>query len=305
MYVHTRSREFAILINCQAVQTEGTDATGSMSDKPNLSAPPGACDTHMHIYEPGYAMAPTALLAPPDGRLEDYQKVQARLGLERVVIVQPTTYGADNSCTLDAMAKIGANARGVAVVEPDVSDDELAALTAKGVRGVRFHMLPGGALPWAWLDEIAARVADHGWHIQLQLDGRDLPEREAMIRAWPGELVIDHTGKFLEPVPVEDPAFQCLRDLVADGAWVKLSAPYETSETGPPAYSDVGALATQLMKDAPERMLWASNWPHPGQNPRPDDAMLMDTLLIWAGDDAICNRILADNPSALYGFDNG
>lgn len=269
---------------------------------PTLIAPPGACDTHMHVYEPGYGMAPTALQPPPDGRLEDYRLVQERLGLERVVIVQPTTYGDDNRCTLEAIAALGDSARGVAVVGTGAGDEVYENLTARGIRGIRFHMLPGGALPWEDLDVLAGRAADHGWHIQLQLDGRLLPEFEAQIRSWPGELVIDHTGKFLDPVSPDHAAFRCLKGLVADGAWVKLSAPYETSKAGPPRFDDVAALARELVRESPDRMLWASNWPHPGQDPRPDDAILLDTLLHWADDEATRNKILADNPARLYGF---
>ncbi len=273
-----------------------------MHSPPALNAPPGSCDTHMHVYEPGYPMAATALLPPPHAPLSDYLRVQTRLGLDRVVVVQPTSYGTDNRCTLEALAKLGRRARAVVVVDRSVSDHSLNALTANGVRGVRFHMLPGGALSWGILREMAARVHDHGWHVQLQLDGRELPDHEAILRALPCPLVIDHTGKFLEPVGVDDPAFQCLRRLVGAGAWVKLSAPYETSKTGPPTFDDVGILARALISDAPERMLWATNWPHPGQQPPPDDAMLLDTLRHWVGDDATRRRILVDNPAALYGF---
>lgn len=269
---------------------------------PSLIAPPGACDTHMHVYEPGYDMAPTALLPPPDGKLEDYRRVQERLGLERVVIVQPTTYGDDNRCTLEAMAALGDSARGVAVVGTGAGDEVYENLTALGIRGIRFHMLPGGALPWEDLDVLAERAAGHGWHIQLQLDGRLLPEFDARIRGWPGELVMDHTGKFLDPVSPDHAAFDCLRKLVAGGAWVKLSAPYETSRAGPPHYDDVAALARELVRESPDHMLWASNWPHPGQDPRPDDAMLLDTLLNWADGESTRNKILAENPARLYGF---
>ena len=269
---------------------------------PSLIAPPGACDTHMHVYEPGYDMAPTALLPPPDGKLEDYRRVQERLGLERVVIVQPTTYGDDNRCTLEAMAALGDSARGVAVVGTGAGDEVYENLTALGIRGIRFHMLPGGALPWEDLDVLADRAAGHGWHIQLQLDGRLLPEFDAQIRGWPGELVIDHTGKFLDPVSPDHAAFDCLRKLAAGGAWIKLSAPYETSRAGPPHYDDVAALARELVRESPDHMLWASNWPHPGQDPRPDDAMLLDTLLNWAEGESTRNKILAENPARLYGF---
>jgi D-galactarolactone isomerase len=167
-------------------------------------------------------------------------------------------------------------------------------------------MLAGGVLPWACLEEMAARIHNFGWHVQLQLDGRLLPEREAMLRRLPGTLVIDHTGKFLEPVEPDHPGFQALQRLVDGGrCWVKLSAPYETSKAGPPDYPDVGRLAALLLRQAPERMVWASNWPHPGAQPNPpDDAMLLDALRRWAGDgdEATVRRILADNPATLYGF---
>lgn len=274
--------------------------------RPRLQAPPGACDTHMHFYDGRYPTAPTALFTPPNASVADYRKVQARLGLGRVVVVQPTTYGNDNSCTLDAIAAIGPAARGVAVVDTDVTDAELARLTKAGVRGVRFHMFPGGVLPWESLERIAARVQEVGWHIQLQLDGRLLPEREALIKRFPGTLVIDHTGKFLDPVAPDHPAFRILVRLVENGrTWVKLSAPYETSKLGPPLYGDVGALAKVLIRTAPERMLWASNWPHPSSkpyDPMPDDAELLDLLLDWAPEDATRRKILADNPATLYGF---
>lgn len=273
--------------------------------KPRLQAPPGACDTHMHIYEDRFPAAPTALIKPPPATAADYRKFQQRLGLSRTVIVQPSTYGTDNRCTLEAIAALGENARGVAVVDGSVTDGELDRLTKAGIRGIRFHMFPGGALPWDILETMAARVHRFGWHVQLQLDGRDLPDREALLKRLPGTLVVDHVGKFLEPVPVDHPSFRVLARLVEAGrTWVKLSAAYEVSKKGPPNYDDVGTLAKALVKLAPERMVWASNWPHPSvpQDKAPDDAVLLDTLLDWAPDDATRRRILADNPAELYGF---
>ena len=277
------------------------------SSPPLLKAPAGACDCHMHFYGPEdrYPLAPTAPFPPPPASVEDYRRVQERLGLERVIVVQPSAYGKDNRCTMDAVAELGEAARAVVVVDTSATDDELNRLTRDGARGIRFHMLAGGVLPWDILDEMAARVHDFGWHVQLQFDGRELPERMAALERLPGTLVIDHTGKFLEPVPPDHEAFRCLLRLVETGrVWVKLSAPYETSKVGSPRYDDVGALARELVKAAPERMLWATNWPHTGQTGAryPDDATLLDLLLHWADDDATRQRILSDNPAALYGF---
>ena len=272
---------------------------------PRLQAPPGATDTHMHVFDPRFPLAPTAVTAPPEALVSEYRKVCRRVGIERTVVVQPSGYGTDNSCTLAAIAALAPAARGIAVVPESVTDAELERLAAAGIRGVRFHMFPGGVLPWESLEPLAARVRPLGWHVQVQLDGRRLPDHEAVLRRLPGTLVIDHVGKFLEPVPVDHPGFRVLVRLVEAGrTYVKLSAPYETSKAGPPNYDDVGALAKVLVSIAPERMLWASNWPHLGQ-PRdrlPDEAVQLDMLLDWAPDGSVRHRILVDNPAVLYGF---
>jgi D-galactarolactone isomerase len=184
-----------------------------------------------------------------------------------------------------------------------VTEGELQRLSSAGVRGARFHLLPGGMLTWDALAPLAARIARFGWHVQLQLDGRELPRYEAALAQLPVPLVIDHNGKFLEPVAIDHPGFRTLLRLIAAGnTWVKLSAPYETSRLGPPHYADVGALARALVRANPGRCVWASNWPHPGRDPRPDSAALLELLHEWAPDEATRQRILVDNPAALYGF---
>lgn len=271
---------------------------------PKLKVPPRACDCHMHVYESRFALAPTATFQPPPAPASEYRKVQAALGLERVVVVQPTAYGFDNTCTMEAVAALGTGARAVVVVPHSVSDAELDRLSAAGARGLRFFMLPGKVFEWSDLAPMAARVARNGWHVQVQLDGRLLPDHEAALRAVPNDIVIDHNGKFLEPVDVAHPAFQSLLRLLDSGrCWVKLSAPYETSRSGPPAYADVSRLAAELVRRFPERCVWASNWPHPNQNPEPPNAAMLDLLLDWAPDERVRNRILVDNPARLYGFD--
>ena len=218
-----------------------------------FAVPAGTCDCHIHAYGPAelYPEAPTSRIPATNAPIEAYREVMADLGVERVVVVQPSTYGKDNRCTLDAMAALGSCARGIVVVDGDTTDKELARLTELGVRGVRFHMLAGGLLPWQILEVMAARIDAFGWHVQLQMDGRELPEREEALMRLPGTLVIDHVGKFLEPVPVEHPGFQTLLRLLDRGhVWVKLSAPYETSKVGPPSYADVGVLAQALVARA-------------------------------------------------------
>jgi D-galactarolactone isomerase len=273
--------------------------------KPRLIAPAGTCDTHIHFYNTRFPTAATAKVTPPDASVAQYRDVCRRLGIQRCVVVQPTTYGRDNACTLEGMAEFGSSARGIAVLDENAAASELQALDKAGIRGVRFHMLAGGALNWESLLPTAKRIQDLGWHVQLQLDGRDLPQRQKLIESIPGILVLDHTGKFLEPVKIDDPAYRILRGLVDNGqTYVKLSAPYEVSKVGPPSYADVGDLAKDLVRAAPERMLWATNWPHPSApaQHRPDDADMLDLLLDWAPNEAHRQKILVDNPARLYGF---
>jgi D-galactarolactone isomerase len=272
--------------------------------KPALTVPRGACDTHMHFYDTAIAGAPGTFL-PGHFTVEDYRAVQKQLGLERVIVVQPNAYADDNRVTLDSMKKLGKSAKGVAVVKPGVQDAELDRLTKAGIVGLRIMTLHGGMLGFDVMDALMARVHPYGWHANIQLDGRELPRYEAQIKRLPGKFVIDHTGKFLEPVAVGSPAFKSLLSLVDTGrCWVKLSAPYETSKSGAPQYEDVASLAKALVKRAPERMLWASNWPHPSaRKPQPpDDADLLDLLLDWAPEEKVRNKILAGNPAELYGF---
>jgi D-galactarolactone isomerase len=276
----------------------------SAATPPKLRAPAGATDTHMHFYGPyeRWPLAPTSPNNPPPALVEDYRKIQERLGLERVVVVQPGGYTTDNRCTMAAVAELGDAARAVVVVDPAAPESELQALADAGAVGLRVFMLKGGIYRFEQIPDLAAKVRPFGWHLQLQLDGRTLLDHEAMLAPLAAEqLVIDHTGKFLEPVTIDHPAFHCLRRLVDKGAYVKLSAPYETSKAGPPLYPDVGDLAKTLVRQAPERMLWATNWPHPAHAPK-DEAMLLDYLLDWAPDEAHRRLILVENPARRYGF---
>jgi D-galactarolactone isomerase len=239
---------------------------------------------------------------PPHLPVSAYRQVQQALGLSRAVIVQPSAYGFDNRCTLDAVAQLGESARGIVQVAPDVSDAELQRMHDAGIRGVRYMMI-NPLLSWDTLEPMAARLAAIGWMINLQLDGRQLPVHEQVLRRLPCKLVIDHNGKFLEPVTPDHASFLSLLRLLDGGhAWVKLSAPYETSKDGAPGYADVSLIASTLAEKFPERCLWASNWPHPGRNPPPSEVDLYRLLLSWVPSDSGRRRILVDNPAELYGF---
>jgi D-galactarolactone isomerase len=269
-----------------------------------LKTPPGTIDTHMHFYDGASSAAPGA---PNPGvfTVPMYRELQKRLGLQRVVVVQPNAYKDDNRVTLAAMKEIGKDAKGVAVVRPGTPQAELERLTKAGICAVRIMTLHGATLGFDVMDAVMAMVHPFGWHANIQLDGRELPKVEAQIKRLPGKFVIDHTGKFLEPVETSSDAFKALQRLVDTGrCWVKLSAPYETSKTGAPKYEDVGRLAKALVKQAPERMMWASNWPHPSvpKEKRPSDDDLLDLLLDWAPDEKVRKKILVDNPAELYGY---
>ena len=273
--------------------------------RPRLAVPPGATDTHIHVYHAEAPPAPGGPALPGDFREAHYRAMQQRLGLERVIVVQPNAYQDDNRVTLEAIRAFGPGAKGVGVVKPGVSDAEIERLTQGGIVAQRIFQLPWGAVGFERMHEVMARVHPFGWFANLQLDGRELPQWEASIRRLPGKFVIDHIGKFLEPVTPEHEAFKALLRLLDTGrCWVKLAAAYETSKSGAPKYEDVSRLARALVKHAPERMLWASNWPHPSapKDRVPDDADLLDLLLDWAPDESIRRKILVDNPARLYGY---
>jgi D-galactarolactone isomerase len=280
----------------------------SGEESPRLKAPPKACDCHMHIYDSRFPIAPTATLKPADAKPSDYHLLQERLGTSRNVVVTPSTYGTDNSCTLDALAKIGATARGVAVVDTSVSDAELKRLDGLGIRGIRFNLVQSGATTIDMVEPLSKRVNDLGWHVQVHMLGDKIVEAESLWNRLPSPIVFDHLARVPQPAGVDHPSFALVLKLIDKGrTWVKLSGAYQDTKVGPPSYADTSKVATAFAKAAPERMVWGSDWPHPTEKPnaKPDDAILFDLLAEWAPDETVRNRILVDNPAALYGFSVG
>jgi len=273
------------------------------TDPPKLKPPPNACDCHMHIYNSRF---PAVLTAPHpiDARAEDYRLFQKRIGTTRNIIVTPSTYGTDNSCTLDALATLGANARAVAVVDINVTDAELKRLAGLGVRGMRFMLNPTSPTTVSMLEPLSKRVADLGWHVQISTTAKQIVAIEDVLARLPVPVIFDHFAHPEEPAGISDPVFATVRRLIDSGrTWVKLSAPYIDSKIGAPTYADVTPVAQAYVKAAPERLVWASDWPHPSQGDKhPNDAILFDLLLQWIPDEATRNRILVQNPEAFYGF---
>jgi D-galactarolactone isomerase len=276
----------------------------SGTELPKLKAPADACDCHMHIYDSRYPVAANATLRPPDAHVEDYRLLQERLGTSRVVVVQPSTYGTDNRCTLDAMAPFGRNARGVAVVDTSVADTELRRMADLGVRGIRFNLVQAGATTVDMIEPLSRRVADLGWHVQIHMKGEQIAGIEDLLLRLPSSIVFDHMGRIAQPDATRQPGYQTIRKLLDQGrTWVKLSGAYMETKVGPPSYADTTALAQELAKAAPERMIWGSDWPHPTmQQEKPDDAVLFDLLAEWVPEEATRTRVLVENPETLYGF---
>ncbi len=237
--------------------------------------------------------------------LADYETLQARIGTRRGVLVQAKYHRTDNACLLEALAQMGDDGRGVAVVHPDVSEAELRRLDAGGVRGLRFSLWnPADTVTTPeMIAPLCERIADLGWHAQLHLSAAQTLDHAGLIAGLPCPVVIDHMGRLPPREGPDHPAFAAIARLVEGGrAWVKLSGAYLNTEDGPPDYADATRIARAFVRLAPERLVWGSDWPHVTETHKPDDAVLFDLLSHWAGSDPIRDRILVDNPALLYGF---
>jgi predicted TIM-barrel fold metal-dependent hydrolase len=271
--------------------------------RPKLNVPADACDCHMHIYDaPRFAPSRPAARMQPDATAADYRLLQQRIGTSRTVVVQPAAYVTDNDVTLDAIAQLGREkTRGVAVLHPDVTDAELQRLDAGGIRGIRFTQFDPrtAATTRDMIEPLAQRVEPLGWHVQIHLRSDQIVDAADLLQRLPGTVVFDHLGRLAGGV--NDPALAVIRRMLDRGrSWVKLSGAYFFGDA--PAYEGALPVARAYIAAAPERVVWGSDWPHPTETDKPDDATLLDLLSDWAPDEATRHRILVDNPAALYGF---
>jgi predicted TIM-barrel fold metal-dependent hydrolase len=222
------------------------------------------------------------------------------------VIVTPAAYVTDNRVTTDAIQRLGpANTRGVAVLHPTVTDAELKALADAGIRGIRFTVFDpaSAAVSIDMIEPLARRVADLGWHVQIHMRGDQIVENADLLQRLPTQVVFDHMGRLPQPAPLDHAAYKIIRAMLDKGrTWMKLSGAYMDTKSGAPGYADKKAVAEAYLKAAPERMVWGSDWPHPTEKEKPNDATLFDLLAEWAPDAALRQRILVTNPEALYGF---
>lgn len=275
---------------------------------PRSQAPADACDSHMHIYDRRF-LADNASGAnlPEHATVTDYIAVQNRTGTQRTVVVTPRNFGTDNSVTLDAIQQLGRDrTRGVAVLTPDVTDQQLAALHDGGIRGIRFTLYTPAhaAVTFEMVEPLAQRIAELGWHVQLHWTAAQIVEHQAMLARLPSAIVFDHLARLPMPDGASHPAFDIVRDLADSGrVWVKLSGPYLDSAAGiEKDYADIASTAHAWINALPERLVWGSDWPHSTESRKPDDVRLFDLLGVWTGDDAIRDRILVENAAALYDF---
>lgn len=271
-----------------------------------MATPPDATDCHTHVFESRFPMIPNRGYTPPDSNLADMLAMHRQIGIERVVFTQPSIYGIDNTAILSAMDQIPHKARAVVAIDLSLSDDELVALDRRGVRGVRLNLDNVGGMP-VELDEIptlAGRIAELGWHIEFLFAGQHFPELLPMLRSVQVPISIGHFGYMPAAEGVSYPPFRALVDLIKEGnTWMKLSGPNRLGVGDLPPWDAVVPLAHALIEASPERMLWATDWPHPNKfGDMPNDADLIEQLALWAPDPALRNRILVDNPANLYRF---
>lgn len=269
----------------------------------NKLLPPRLFDAHMHFYNT-VANTATTPFKVPVADVNSYQQKMAELNIEKVAVVQSMLYGTDNSVMLHGVEALGLKrACAIAVTKADAPKKLWQDLDKKGVRGLRAFMLFDPLLQWSELVELSKRLADIGWQLHLQMDGRKLPQYRDIISQIACPLVIDHVGKFIPPVKVHSDAFQTLlRLLENENRWVKISGFYETSKTGAPDYEDVTVLARTLVSHIPDRVVWASNWPHPNLQPPPDDLALIELTMRLTDTPEAAEKLFYSNAMRLYGF---
>jgi 2-pyrone-4,6-dicarboxylate lactonase len=273
--------------------------------KPKYTPPPGACDGHCHVFGPArrFPFAPDRTYEPPDAPREMLAGLHAHLGFARAVLVQASCHGTDNSAMLDAIASSRGAYRGVAMVTKQVAQSELQRLHAGGVRGVRYNFVRhlGTTPELEAVENMAGRIRGLGWHLQFHLDAENIAELRIFLRKLKIPFIIDHMGRVSAQHGLEQPGFRQLLELLKDSeyAWVKISGAERVSSAGKPFY-DAIPFAQALIKAAPDRVMWGTDFPHPNVKWMPNDGELVDLFATMCEDEALRKKILVDNPARLY-----
>jgi 2-pyrone-4,6-dicarboxylate lactonase len=274
--------------------------------RPHFRLPAGAVDAHCHVFGPAakFPFAPERKYTPTDAGKEQLFALRDFLGFSRNVIVQATCHGQDNAALLDALQSAGDKARGVATIGPDISDQDLKAMDAAGVRGVRFNFVKRlvDFTPRDVLEKIARRIAPLGWHVVIYFEAADLAELESFFVSLPTLVVVDHMGRPDVALGTDHPQFRRFLDFMADhdNIWSKVTCPERLSLSGPP-YDDVVPFARMVVEHFPDRVLSGTDWPHPNMvQQAPDDGVLVDYIPRIAVTADLQRRLLVDNPMRLY-----
>jgi 2-pyrone-4,6-dicarboxylate lactonase len=272
---------------------------------PAFQMPPRACDAHFHVFEPGYPHVDKPLYTFPDATVAQYLALCDFLQIERMVLVQPTFYGNDNSLTLDTLRKIGARSRGVVRIEEDVSDAELDRQHRLGVRAIRLDLFARASLPTAdiiaYVKRMAARARPRGWHIQFYTPGTIVRDLLPFLVDLEDNFVIDHMGYMLEADGLTRADFDRLLGVLRLGhCWIKLSGPYRIAKQKGLDY--VAPIGKALVATRPDRLLWGSDWPHLPDGQR-DTGQILNLLADWAPNEADRKQILVNAPDTLFFFD--
>lgn len=288
-------------------------AADVLAPDPNLRAPKralpsGTVDCHAHIFDrfERYPFAGERRYSPPPCTREAWLALHQSLGVERGVQVNGSPYGFDNSITADFLQEHRGRFLGVAMIGPQIGEAELKGLDAAGFRAARLMDQYATAATTADLERIARRIAPLGWHIEINIDKANRwVELEPRLRSCPVPIVFDHMGRVRGAEGVNSPGFTVVRRLLAEreNCWTKISSFYRLSDSGPPRYDDMRPFAQMLLAERPDRCVWGTNWPHPGQTKfMPNDCDLLDLLESWLPNDSVREPLFAKNAVKLYGF---
>lgn len=270
--------------------------------------PPNACDAHCHVFGPAatFPFSPTRTYTPPDSGIDDFERLQERLGLSRAVFVQASCHGTDNAAMVHAIRQGDGRFAGVAMIDDSFTAGDLRFLHANRIRGIRFNFVAhlGGAPDIDMFWRLVARIEPLGWHVVLHFDAKDLPSYRSLLEALSVPYVIDHMARVPAADGVDQKPFQQLLELLGgdERCWVKISCAERLTSGKIAPYDDVIPFAQAIVAAAPERVLWGTDWPHPNMAVMPDEGELTDLLVRYVPDEAVRNRILVDNPERLYDF---
>jgi 2-pyrone-4,6-dicarboxylate lactonase len=276
---------------------------------PRLRLPEGSVDCHMHLFGPydRYPVDPDSRYVTADCLAEEYIGMMDRFGIARAVFVPASPHGTDPTHLLDILAAFPDRFLGVAILGPDAGRDDVVHLALAGVKGARFQSPAHGSKLPSLSIETAEMIHDFGWHVELYPSGTEIVDLEPLVERLPNKLVFDHFGSMPADGGLDQPAFKALLRLLDTGrVWVKLSRPQQISAQRIP-WADAAVFARALVRHAPERVLWGTDWPHVGETAEtmPDDGDLVDLLLDWAPDERARHRLLVENPRDFYELGDG